>query len=119
MSAPKLVASVPEPASLAEELIGQVVAFRPIREEEVETPLGVSDATWAHVVAINDAGHAQDRGELPIFWVVVREQLRRQASPDVPWVAGVLSKEGRAYRLRPLSAAQGQTIESVIAGLSE
>lgn len=118
MSATKLVASVPEPVSLAEELLDQVVAFRPTREEEVETQMGSSDATFAQVVAVDSNGEAHDRGELPIFWLVVRAQLRK-ASPEVPWVAGVLAKPGKAYMLRPLSAEQNRLVEEAIARLSE
>lgn len=119
MSAPKMVASVPEPTSLAEELLDQVVAFRPICEEAVETQMGSSVATLAQVVTVDDGGRPQDRGEVPVFWQVVRAQLRATASEQVPWVAGVFTKEGRAYRLRPLTAAQSQSVESALANLSE
>ncbi len=119
MSASKMVASVPEPVSLAEGLIDQVVAFRPIREEEVETLMGSSLATIAQLVIVDSDGGSQDRGELPIFWVVVRDQLRETASTETPWVAGVFTKTGRAYRLRPLTPAQSRLVEQAIAGLPE
>ncbi len=119
MSTTTKVASVPEPISLGDELLDQVVAFRPIREEEVETPLGTSVATLAQVVIVDSDGRAQDRGELPIFWVVVRDQLRETASAETSWVAGVFAKTGRAYRLRPLTPAQTRLVEQAIADLPE
>ncbi len=118
--AARLVSSVPaEAPSLGEQLLNQVVAFRPIREVEVETSRARAWATLARVVAIDENAHRTDYGELHVFWKVVRDQIRRQSTPEAPWVAGVMSQEGRAYQLRPLTDAQVQQIGQVIADLGE
>lgn len=97
------VASVPPPTGLAEELLDQLVAFRPIEVTPLETSLGVSEATICQVVTVDATNSPHNRGEIPIFWVVVRDQLRH-ATSDVPWIAGVFIQVGRAYRLRELTA---------------
>jgi hypothetical protein len=99
------VASVPAPTGLAEELLDQLVAFRPIEVTTVENQMGTAEATIAQVVTIDADGGPHSRGEVPIFWLVVRDQLRT-ATPQVPWVGGVLTRSGRAYRLRELSPAE-------------
>ncbi len=113
------VSSVPEePASLGEKLLDRIVAFRPIREEEVETQRGRSVALVTRVLSVDEQGRSRDHGELPVFWVVVRDQILRQSTAQVPWVAGVLVRNGRAYRLRSLTDAQRQQISQVIAELA-
>lgn len=116
-SAPKF-ASVSEPPSVGEQLLDRTIAVCPLREEHVETLLGTSEATVSRLVVVDANGEADDRGEVPLFWTVVRDQLRAQASEEVPWVAGVLVKSGRAYRLRPLNAAQTRLVATALASLN-
>lgn len=93
-------ASVPAPRSLAEELLGRLVAFRPIEKKVVETQLGESMATIAQVVAINEDGTAEDLGERPVFWTIIRDQLG-SVTEERPWIAGRFAKAGQAYKLTP------------------
>lgn len=112
------VASVPAPLGLAEELLDQLAAFRPIEITTLETSLGDSEATIAQVVTVDDDGTPHNRGEVPIFWMVVRDQLRG-ATPEVPWIAGALSKAGRAYRLRELAPEELAVVTSAVGQLPE
>jgi hypothetical protein len=106
---PPRFASVETPPSLAEELLGRLVVFQPGETRLVDTELGESTATFARVVSIDAAGVVQDHEDRPIFWTVVRDQLRA-ATADRPWIAGRFVKTGRAYRLAPLTAADAKTV---------
>ena len=111
-----LVASVPEPTPLSAELTGQLAAFQPREEVTLEISGDEVEATLARVVRIGADGQPEDLGERPIFWVVVRDQLK-MATPDVPWVTGVLVQAGRAFRLRPLTAAELKLVETGLSRL--
>jgi hypothetical protein len=106
-------ASVETPPTLAEELLGRLVLFKPGETRLVDTELGESTATFAHVVSIDASGAVQDHEERPIFWTVVRDQLRA-ATPERPWIAGRFVKAGRAYRLAPLTAADATTVSKAL-----
>jgi hypothetical protein len=105
--------SVEEPPSLAEELLGRLVLFKPGESRLVDTELGESTATFAHVVSIDSDGQMHDHEERPIFWTVVREQFRR-ATPEQPWIAGRFVKGGRAYRLARLTADDTTTVSKAL-----
>jgi hypothetical protein len=113
-STPPRFASVKTPPSLAEELLGRLVLFKPGETRLVDTELGESTATFARVVSIDTAGAVHDHGERPIFWTVVRDQLRDAATPERPWIAGRLIKTRRAYRLAPLTAEDAKTVNKVV-----
>ncbi|MDX6308744.1 MAG: hypothetical protein QOI06_1790 [Nocardioidaceae bacterium] len=114
----RLVASVPPPTGLTDELLGQLVAFRPIEVKTLETARGMVEATICQVVSIDENEEVHDRGELPVYWEYVREQLR-QVTPEIPWVSGVLTKPARAYRLRELDEDQTERIVAAVHELSE
>jgi hypothetical protein len=110
-------ASVEPPTRLADDLIDQLVAFRPGEVVEVETVLGTSTATMAEVLVIDEGGVGFSRGIIPVFWVVIRDQLRR-ATPAVPWIAGVFTAVGRAYRLRELTVDEAARVQKALAALA-
>jgi hypothetical protein len=112
------VASVAPPTGLADELLDQLAAFRPIEVATIETARGESEATITQIVTVAPDGTARSRGEVPVFWMIVREQLRA-ASDQVPWIAGVLTKAGRAYRLRDLTPAELSLVSAAIDQLSD
>jgi hypothetical protein len=105
--------SVEEPPSLAEELLGRLVVFKPGETRLVDTELGESPATFTHVVSIDADGQMHDHEERPIFWTVVRDQLRH-ATPERPWIAGRFIKGGRAYRLARLTEADTTTVSKAL-----
>jgi hypothetical protein len=105
---------VAPPTGLADELLDELAAFRPIEVTTVETQMGISEATIAQVVTVDADGVPHNRGEVPIFWIVVRDQLRRDTSPEVPWAAGVLTRSGRAYRLRDLTPAELARVQAAL-----
>ena len=84
--------------SAADDLLGKLIALRPIEVKSIETKIGLSEATVCQVVEVNPDGTAIDRGEWPLFWQVVRRQLLA-ATEQVPWIAGRLVQSGQAYRL--------------------
>jgi hypothetical protein len=104
--------------TLADELVGRVVAIRPLRRETVDTKLGQAEAIYSQVVEISDDGTPVDHGEAPIFWTVVRRQLAK-ATPESPWVVGRLVLDGQAYRLDPVDgdalAAAGRALDALAA----
>ncbi|MDX6309664.1 MAG: hypothetical protein QOI06_2710 [Nocardioidaceae bacterium] len=107
------VASVPPPVAFGEDLLDQIVAFRPIEITTVETSRGMTEATICQVVTVEPDGQPRNRGEIPILWIVVRDQLRA-ATTDVPWIAGVLTKAGRAYRLRDLTPEETDRVRTAL-----
>jgi hypothetical protein len=104
--------------TLAEEIVGRIVAFRPLRQERVETKIGPSDATYAQVVVIDDDGTPVEHGETPIFWTVVRRQLAK-ATPEAPWVVGRLVLDGQAYRLDPVNEPDLSLVDVALADLPD
>jgi hypothetical protein len=101
---------VPAPSpTLANELLDQLVAFEPLRQEVVDTKLGPSDAVIARVVQINADGSFVDHGENPIFWLYVRRQLMLGLE-SAKWVVGRLVKRGQAFILEASTADDEQLI---------
>lgn len=84
--------------TLATDLLDQLVAFEPLRQEVVDTKLGASEAVIARVIHVEDDGSFIDHGECPIFWNFVRRQLLL-GMESAPWVIGRLVKSGQAFRL--------------------
>src|SRR4051794_26576371 len=87
--------------SRGEQWLGSLLAIRPIRDEVVATKLGDTEATIPEVLEIG-ADHIAEHGETPIFWAVVRGQLKK-ATSETPWVVGRLVRVGNAYRLEEVS----------------
>lgn len=107
------ITSAAAPTPLSAELLDSLAVFRPIEEVTLEIGTDQVAATLARVVKVDAAGDPHDLGERPIFWVVVREQLAT-ATQDMPWVAGTLGQAGRAFRLRPLDAAELKRVERAL-----
>ena len=93
---PSFIAA-PSP-TLANELLDQLVALEPLRQEVIDTKLGPSEVVVARVIEVNDDGSVVDHGENPIFWSYVRRQLVL-GMVSAQWVVGRLSKSGQAFRL--------------------
>ncbi len=102
--------------STADELMGRLAAYRPVKIRECETKLGTTVATITQVVLIGENGEAEDLGERLLFWVVVRRQLAT-ASPDVPWVIGRLEQSGQAYRLQSMTSDDETAVRTALASL--
>lgn len=100
--------------STAEDLLDVLAAYRPIETVTVETKIGTTQATVTQIIRITNAGEPVDLGERLIFWTVVRRQLAA-ASDAAPWVVGRLVKSGQAYRLDPMSEADGALAELALA----
>lgn len=109
-------ASATQPSS-ADELMGRLAAYRPVETREFETKCGPTVATIAQVVLIGENGEAEDLGERPLFWVVVRRQLAT-ATPEIPWVLGRLEQSGQAYRLQAISENDEAAVRTALASLS-
>ena len=108
-------ASASNPSS-AEELLGRLIAYRPIETRTLETRLGMSEATFSQLLDISPDGAVLDLGERPIFWQIVRQQLAK-ATEQVPWIAGRLVQSGQAYRLEPLSPTDEQAVATALGAL--
>ena len=102
--------------STADELFERLIALRPMGTVTLETSVGVSDATECQVIEVTQDGAAVDLGVRSIFWTYIRRQLGR-ATPDVPWIAGTLTKSGQAYTLAPLTNAEAHRVQSALASL--
>lgn len=102
----------------AEELLGALVAFHPLRVETLDTQNGASEATIARIVKIGETGQPEDLGERPVFWQVVREQVAEGTSPDVPWFVGRVIRPAKAYRIAPLSPADESLARKALAALA-
>jgi hypothetical protein len=100
-----------QPTNTGEELVGSLVAFRPIEVKVFETKHGESEATVCQIAVISDDGTSKDLGEHPVFWQVVRQQLER-ATAEVPWIVGRLQKSGQAYKLEDLTEAETPTVRT-------
>jgi hypothetical protein len=98
---------------LANDLIDQLVAFEPLREEVVDTKLGQSDAVFARVVEVTPDGSFVDHGEHPIFWMYVRRQLIA-GMDEARWVVGRLVKSGQAYRIEAPAEAEHELFTKVL-----
>lgn len=115
-AAPRFVSAAT--LSPADELLGKLAAYRPIEVREVETKLGVSEATLTQVVVITEDGQPVDLGARPVFWQLVRRQLAL-ATPEAPWVVGRLVQIGQAYRLDPLTDTDTELVASALSALPE
>lgn len=109
--------TAPSP-TLASDLLDQLVAFEPIREEVIDTKLGASEAVIARVVQVNDDGSFTDHGEAPVFWTYVRRQLLL-GKEDAPWVVGRLTKSGQAFRLESPTEEENVLFATVLAQVDE
>ena len=101
------------PVMLGEDLLDEVAAFCPIDIRTFETEYGTGAATWAEVLRVESDGSVTDFGERPIFWVVVRKQLRR-SSRSSPWVVGRLVRSNRAYKLQPLGRGESRKVAAAL-----
>lgn len=109
---------VPQPLSLTDLLVDHTCLIRPIGEDEVTTSAGTDEATIVDVITVysdDEGGGPRWRSisAQPLFWKVVRQQLRDLSNAEFPWVAGrvVIRGKGRAkswYELAPLSPAEMQ-----------
>jgi hypothetical protein len=115
-TAPSFV-SATSPSS-ADELLGRLVAYRPVEVRSFETKVGISEATVCQVVEVRPDGSFVDLGERPIFWIVVRRQLAT-ATPETPWVVGRLNQAGQAYRLDGIGDDDVPAVQAAITALSQ
>lgn len=99
--------------SIADELLGSLVAFRKIEVTTIETKVGISDATLCETLLVRNDGSFTHLGERLIFWGVVRRQLEA-CTEAVPWVAGRLVMSGQAYLLDPLTEADTAAIRKAL-----
>ena len=97
-----------------EQLCDRMLLIRPLHTEVIPTKLGDAEATFAEVIEVIESGDPVLRGEFPIFWSVVQQQLL-QATAAQPWVAGRLCKVGNAYRLDPLTQAEAALADKAMA----
>lgn len=89
--------------NVAELLVDRLVAFRPVGNTSVDTDYGPKPAIECLAIEITEEGDDKgyiDFGTVNIMWQHVMTELR-QATPAVPWVAGVLTKRTKAYFLNP------------------
>lgn len=107
------VASAKPPTGLAERLLDQLVAFRPMEVTTLETAKGMVEATVCQIVSIDQEEAVHVRDAFPVFWTVVRDQLKH-ASPETPWIAGVFEQVGRAYRLRELTEEETKRVAAAL-----
>ena len=101
------------PTNTGEELLGKLLAFRPIETRVIETRIGESEATIAEIVQIEPDGTPIGLGERPIFWQVVRAQLAK-ANEQVPWIVGRLVQSGQAYRLDGITDADAALVRRAL-----
>lgn len=100
-----MVATEQAAAGMSADLVGELVALRPVQDEKlIETSVGKNAARFCEALIIVDGLAEPDPkyrnlGETPIFWEVVRRQL----DDARPWLVGVIQKtEGtRFYRVTP------------------
>lgn len=76
--------------------INHALAMRPVRIGKVDTSQGSREATFAYVLGW-DGDKITDYGVTPVWWDVVRSQLREV--PTGGWLMGTLRRPGRAYFL--------------------
>ena len=100
----------------SDKLIGELVALRPITDDEqtLDTSQGPAIARFVECLVITDEspdGYL-NLGEIPIFWQVVRRQLNDAR----PWIVGrIVKAEGsRAYRLVPPAREDAGKINAVL-----
>jgi len=99
--------------TLATDLLDQLVACEPLRQEVVDTKLGASEAVIARVIHIEDDGSFIDHGECPIFWNFVRRQLLL-GMEEAQWVIGRLVKSGQAFRLETPTEKEQALVADVL-----
>jgi hypothetical protein len=114
--APDFVAA-PNP-TLASDLLDQLVAFEPLRQEVIDTKLGPSEAVIARVIEVCGDGSLVDHGECPVFWNYVRRQLLL-GKEDARWVVGRLTKSGQAFRLESPTEEENVLFATVLAQVDE
>lgn len=102
--------------STADELLGRLIACRPIEDRMFDTKVGSSTATVCQLVTVDDDGTPDDLGERPIFWQVVRRQLTA-ATKATPWIAGRLVQAGQAYKLDSLTDHDAGLVARALASL--
>lgn len=113
---PDFVAA-PSP-TLASDLLDQLVAFEPMRQEVVETKHGANEAVIARVIQLDDDGGFIDHGECPIFWNYVRRQLQ-DGKEIARWVVGRLVKSGQAFRLEAPTEEESEIFVKVLGQVEE
>ena len=104
--------------TLGTDLLDQLVAFKPLREEVIDTKLGESEAVIARVVQVYENGASVDHGEAPIFWTYVRRQLLL-GKEEARWVVGRLVKSGQAFRLEPPTEEEKALFAKVLSQVDE
>jgi len=104
--------------TLASDLLDQLVAFEPLRQEVVDTKLGASEAVIARVIQVDDDGSFVDHGDCPVFWNYVRRQLLL-GKEDARWVVGRLVKSGQAFRLESLTEEESDLFAKVLSQVDE
>ena len=103
--------------SQGDEWLDQLLVLQPIRTEVLETRVGEREATFARVIECTEGG-AVHHGEKPIWWSVVRGQLRA-ATPAAPWVAGRLVKLGNAYRLDGITPGEEAQVDAALTQVAD
>ncbi len=98
------------------DLVGELVLLRPLEdvEKEIDTSTGRSTARFVEALIVSGPNGAyRNLGETPIFWEIVRRQLREAN----PWLAGYVRKieGGRAYRIYAPEPENYQMIRDVLA----
>jgi hypothetical protein len=109
--------TAPNP-TLGSDLLDQLVAFEPLRQEVVETKLGPSEAVIARVIQIDDDGSFIDHGESPVFWSYVGRQLLL-GKEEARWVVGRLTKSGQAFRLESPTEEENGLFAKVLSQVDE
>jgi hypothetical protein len=104
--------------TLASDLLDQLVAFEPLRQEVIDTKLGPSEAVIARVIEVAGDGSFVDHGECPVFWNYVRRQLLL-GKEDARWVVGRLVKGGQAFRLESPTDEEQAIFAKVLAQIDE
>lgn len=107
---------VAPPLSLKDVMVDMVCVIRPIGEDSVTTTAGTDEATICDVVVVHndqEGGGPKWRSysAQPLFWKVIRQQLRDLSCDEFPWLAGRITQCGVGrgkswYELRPLTPAE-------------
>ena len=98
------------------DLVGELVLLRPLEdvEKDIDTSTGRSTARFCEALIVEGPNGAyRNLGETPIFWEIVRRQLREAS----PWLAGYVRKVegGRAYRIHAPEPENYQMLRDVLA----
>ena len=86
--------------NLATELISEFVALRATKFDEVmKTKVGDNEATWCEALIIDNGDDYRNLGEMPLFWTVIRRQLRDNREAGNRWLIGrVTQAEAKGSR---------------------